>query len=130
MVEGLIVRTAEASAASSPRRGEHIAAAAVVATAGTFLRGEIHIGETRVPAGRIDEPPAVGLSKALAAADLQLGRLKTGTPPRLDGRTIDYGTLQVQHGDDPPEPFSFLTERIETPQIVCHITGRHRRRTQ
>ncbi|MFO1112826.1 MAG: tRNA uridine-5-carboxymethylaminomethyl(34) synthesis enzyme MnmG, partial [Rhodospirillales bacterium] len=103
--------------------GERIGAGAVVITTGTFLRGEIHIGERRQPAGRIGEPPAVGLSAALGALGLPLGRLKTGTPPRLDGRTIAYDSLQVQKGDDPPEPFSFLTERIATPQIVCHVTG-------
>ena len=104
-------------------RGDQLIAGAVVLTTGTFLRGEIHIGETRFPAGRIDEPPALGLAQSLAAAGLRLGRLKTGTPPRLDGRTIRFDDLEVQPGDDPPEPFSYLTARIDVPQIPCHITG-------
>ena len=82
-------------------------------TTGTFLRGLIHIGERRVPAGRVGERPAIGLSRTLARLGLRLGRLKTGTPPRLDGRTIDWAELEVQPGDEPPEPFSFLTERID-----------------
>jgi tRNA uridine 5-carboxymethylaminomethyl modification enzyme len=102
--------------------GEVIRAGAVVITTGTFLRGLIHIGEEQTPAGRVGEAPSLGLSAALARAGLPLGRLKTGTPPRLDGRTIDWGGLDKQAGDDPPPPFSFLTERIETPQIDCAIT--------
>jgi tRNA uridine 5-carboxymethylaminomethyl modification enzyme len=103
--------------------GEEVVARSVVVTTGTFLRGLIHVGEKRVPAGRVGEPPAVGLSHTFARLGLRLGRLKTGTPPRLDGRTIRYAELEVQHGDDPAEPFSFLTERIETPQVVCHLTA-------
>ncbi|HTJ63646.1 MAG TPA: tRNA uridine-5-carboxymethylaminomethyl(34) synthesis enzyme MnmG [Alphaproteobacteria bacterium] len=102
--------------------GREMTAAAVVLTTGTFLNGLIHIGETKIPAGRVDEAPALGLSERLTGAGFALGRLKTGTPPRLDGRTIDWGGLEVQHGDDPPEPFSTLTDRITTPQIPCHIT--------
>ncbi|WP_119167369.1 tRNA uridine-5-carboxymethylaminomethyl(34) synthesis enzyme MnmG [Algihabitans albus] len=102
--------------------GEEIAAAAVVLTTGTFLRGLIHRGETRIPAGRVGEAPAVGLALTLERFGFALGRLKTGTPPRLDGRTIDWSILEVQPGDDPPEPFSYLTERITVPQIPCHIT--------
>ncbi|MCG8562470.1 MAG: tRNA uridine-5-carboxymethylaminomethyl(34) synthesis enzyme MnmG [Hyphomicrobiales bacterium] len=102
--------------------GETLAAGAVVLTTGTFLQGVIHIGETRTPAGRIDEAPAVGLSKRLYGLGLRMGRLKTGTPPRLDGTTIDWDRLAEQEGDDPPVPFSFLTDRIATPQVVCHIT--------
>ena len=102
--------------------GEEVAAAAVVLTTGTFLRGVIHRGEHREAAGRVGEPPALGLSDRLSEAGFALGRLKTGTPPRLDGRTIDTASLQPQPGDDPPEPFSFLTERITQPQIQCHIT--------
>jgi tRNA uridine 5-carboxymethylaminomethyl modification enzyme len=102
--------------------GRQIGAAAVVLTAGTFLRGLIHIGETQIPAGRVGEAPALGLSATLERAGFALGRLKTGTPPRLDGRTIDWSALAMQPGDDPPEPFSVLTERIATPQIQCGIT--------
>ena len=102
--------------------GRELRAATVVLTTGTFLRGLIHIGERRVPAGRVGEAPAVGLAATLARAGFQLGRLKTGTPPRLDGRTIDYGGLTEQPGDSPPEPFSTLTGEIAQPQIVCHIT--------
>ncbi|MGH6981794.1 MAG: tRNA uridine-5-carboxymethylaminomethyl(34) synthesis enzyme MnmG, partial [Stellaceae bacterium] len=89
----------------------------------TFLRGLIHCGEERIPAGRVGEAPSVGLSATLERAGFALGRLKTGTPPRLDGKTIDWDGLDVQHGDDPPVPFSFLTERITTPQLPCHITA-------
>jgi len=102
--------------------GRHLSAGAVVLTTGTFLRGLIHIGERKIPAGRIGEAPALGLSTRLYGLGLRMGRLKTGTPPRLDGRTIDWDGLEVQRGDDPPQPFSFLTERIATPQVVCHIT--------
>jgi tRNA uridine 5-carboxymethylaminomethyl modification enzyme len=99
-----------------------LAAGAVVLTTGTFLRGLIHIGERKIPAGRIGEPPALGLSTRLYGLGMRMGRLKTGTPPRLDGRTINWDGLQVQHGDDPPRPFSFLTSQIVTPQVACHIT--------
>jgi tRNA uridine 5-carboxymethylaminomethyl modification enzyme len=97
-------------------------AATAVLTTGTFLRGLIHIGERQVPAGRVDEAPATGLSRTLERAGFTLGRLKTGTPPRLDGTTIDWNALEMQPGDDPPEPFSMLTERIENSQIQCAIT--------
>jgi len=99
-----------------------IAAARVVLTTGTFLNGLIHIGEEKIPAGRVGERPSLGLSQTLARHGFALGRLKTGTPPRLDGRTIDWAGLDVQPGDHPPPPFSFVTDRIETPQINCHIT--------
>ncbi len=102
--------------------GERLAAGAVVLTTGTFLRGMIHIGEETQAAGRFGDAPAQGLSDTLARLGFGLGRLKTGTPPRLDGRTIDFAALEVQLGDDPPEPFSSLTERIEQPQVPCHIT--------
>ncbi len=102
--------------------GRRIAAGAVVLTTGTFLRGVIHIGGETTPAGRVGEAPALGLSRTLGRIGFRLGRLKTGTPPRLDGRTIDYGGLDVQPGDDPPVPFSTLTARIEQPQVPCHIT--------
>jgi tRNA uridine 5-carboxymethylaminomethyl modification enzyme len=102
--------------------GRRLPAGAVVLTTGTFLRGLIHIGETKIPAGRIGEAPALGLSDRLYGQGLRLGRLKTGTPPRLDGRTIRWDGLQIQNGDDPPRPFSFLTRAITTPQVACHIT--------
>lgn len=102
--------------------GRAMSSGAVVLTTGTFLRGMIHLGEERTPAGRVGDAPAVRLSDTLARHGFALGRLKTGTPPRLDGRTIDWAGLEVQPGDDPPEPFSWLTERIETPQVPCHIT--------
>ena len=102
--------------------GGHIAAGAVVLTTGTFLRGEIHLGCERWPAGRVGDAAVTDLARALDAAGLRLGRLKTGTPPRLDGRTIDWTGLQEQPGDSPPRPFSFLSERITNPQVPCHIT--------
>ena len=97
-------------------------AGAVVLTTGTFLRGLIHIGEQQLPAGRVGEAPALGLSKALERVGFALGRLKTGTPARLDGRTIDWASLQMQPGDEPPEPFSTLTDRLPNRQIQCGIT--------
>ena len=103
--------------------GRRIGAGAVVITTGTFLRGEIHIGERRLPAGRVGDPPAIGLAKTLHRLGLPLARLKTGTPPRLDGRTIDWAALQAQPGDDPPEPLSILTERITNRQMACAITA-------
>jgi len=102
--------------------GSVVACGAVVLTTGTFLRGLIHIGEERIAAGRVNEAPAVALSVTLARAGFQLGRLKTGTPPRIDGRTIDWGALVEQPGDDPPIPFSYLTDTITTPQVPCHVT--------
>ena len=97
-------------------------AAAVVLTTGTFLGGLIHLGEEITPAGRIGEAPSNMLSSRLRALDLPIGRLKTGTPPRLDGRTIDWDRLERQPADDPPVPFSTMTDRITVPQITCGIT--------
>jgi tRNA uridine 5-carboxymethylaminomethyl modification enzyme len=102
--------------------GRELSAGAVVITTGTFLRGLIHLGEKNWPAGRVDEAPAMGLSKSFERAGFTLGRLKTGTPPRLDGTTIDWSAVEMQPGDDPPEPFSAMTDRITTPQIQCGIT--------
>jgi tRNA uridine 5-carboxymethylaminomethyl modification enzyme len=116
--------------------GEEIGAGRVVLTTGTFLRGLIHLGEMTMPAGRARgqrgvpadlasdgvEPPSTALAQKLHAIGFRLGRLKTGTPARLDGRTIDYGALEKQDGDQPPQPFSTLTRAITTPQIACHIT--------
>jgi len=102
--------------------GRRFGTGTVVLTTGTFLRGLIHIGEAKIPAGRVDEAPSLGLSATLERYGFPLGRLKTGTPPRLDGRTIDWAALDMQAGDDPPEPFSALTSAITTPQIACGIT--------
>jgi tRNA uridine 5-carboxymethylaminomethyl modification enzyme len=102
--------------------GRELFAGAVVITTGTFLRGLIHLGEKNWPAGRVGEAPALGLSKSFEQAGFTLGRLKTGTPPRLDGTTIDWAAVEMQPGDDPPEPFSVMTDRITTPQIQCGIT--------
>lgn len=103
--------------------GQQFHAGAVVVTTGTFLRGLVHIGEESYAAGRAGEGPSVGLGRTLERLGFALGRLKTGTPPRLDGRTIDWAGLDAQAGDDPPRPFSYLTECIKTPQIDCHVTG-------
>jgi tRNA uridine 5-carboxymethylaminomethyl modification enzyme len=102
--------------------GRRLESRAVVLTTGTFLNGLIHIGDRKIPAGRVGDPPALGLSRQLADAGLQLGRLKTGTPARLDGKTINWAILEEQQGDDPPVPFSFLNERITTRQVSCFIT--------
>ncbi|MBN8993839.1 MAG: tRNA uridine-5-carboxymethylaminomethyl(34) synthesis enzyme MnmG [Rhizobiales bacterium] len=102
--------------------GRELPAGAVVITTGTFLRGLIHIGERQIPAGRVGEAPSVPLAETIERAGFRMGRLKTGTPPRLDGTTIDWSNLAVQPGDDPPEPFSTLTERIAVRQVPCHVT--------
>ena len=102
--------------------GRSIGCKAVVVTTGTFLRGLVHCGEKTWPAGRVGDAPAYGLSYALARAGLPLDRLKTGTPARLDGRTIDWAGLEMQQGDDPPVPFSYLTKCITTSQVACGIT--------
>ena len=102
--------------------GRAFSCGAVVLTTGTFLRGLIHIGEKQIPAGRVGEAPALGLSARLYDTGLRMGRLKTGTPARLDGRTIQWDQLTEQPGDQPPVPFSFMTTEITTPQIACHIT--------
>src|SRR6266446_6163503 len=102
--------------------GRRIGAGRIILTTGTFLGGLIHIGHEKIPAGRVGEAPSHGLSQTLRRAGFALGRLKTGTPPRLDGTTIDWRGLDIQPGDDPPVPFSFLTERVTTPQVVGHIT--------
>lgn len=102
--------------------GRELRAGAVVVTTGTFLRGLIHLGEKNWPAGRVGEAPALGLSGSFERAGFTLGRLKTGTPPRLDGTTIDWSAVEMQPGDEPPEPFSVMTERITNPQIQCGIT--------
>lgn len=102
--------------------GETVRAAAVVLTTGTFLNGVIHRGDERIPAGRHGEAPSTGLAADLHAADLMMGRLKTGTPARLDGRTIAWDRLEMQQADEAPSAFSFLTDRIDVPQIACGVT--------
>ncbi len=102
--------------------GQQLHSKAVVLTTGTFLRGLIHRGEERIPAGRVGEAPSMELSKRLMALELPLGRLKTGTPARLDGRTIDWDKLEMQSADEEPVAFSFLTEKVDVPQIACGIT--------
>ena len=120
----------DASAQAPPRvrgvvlgDGALIPAPQVVLTTGTFLRGLIHIGERQIPAGRVGDAPATGLALTLERLGFRLGRLKTGTPPRLDGRTIDWAGLAAQEGDEPPEPFSFLTGAVMRAQVRCHITA-------
>jgi tRNA uridine 5-carboxymethylaminomethyl modification enzyme len=120
--EDLIIGDDGAVSAVVTAGGRTFGTGAVVLTTGTFLRGLIHIGEEKIPAGRVNEAPSIGLSETLHRVGFPLGRLKTGTPPRLDGRTIDWAALEVQPGDDPPPPFSYLTDRITTPQVPCHIT--------
>ncbi len=102
--------------------GRSIACGAVVLTTGTFLRGMIHLGDQRTPAGRFGDPPSVSLAQSLDAAGFALGRLKTGTPPRLDGTTIDWDQLEIQLGDPEPEFFSSMTTAVTAPQLPCHIT--------
>ena len=102
--------------------GEQIAGKTVILTTGTFLNGLMHVGERQLTGGRAGDAAAVGISEQLAELGFRVGRLKTGTCPRLDGRSIDYSRLEPQHGDDPPKPFSFSTAAIRQTQIPCHIT--------
>jgi tRNA uridine 5-carboxymethylaminomethyl modification enzyme len=121
-VEDLIVRDGVAGGVIIGD-GEEITSGKVILTTGTFLRGLIHMGERKIPAGRIGDEPSNGLSVTLEKAGFELGRLKTGTPARLDGKTINWSVLEEQPGDEVPVPFSFLTDGITTPQVNCHITG-------
>jgi tRNA uridine 5-carboxymethylaminomethyl modification enzyme len=121
--EGLELDTRGRMAAVVTATGRRIGCGALVITTGTFLRGEIHLGEQRIPAGRHGDAPAIELALALEALKLPLKRLKTGTPPRLDGRSIDWAALEPQPGDDPPEPLSWMTERITNRQVSCGITS-------
>ena len=102
--------------------GNHLKTRTIVLTTGTFLRGLIHMGEKTIPAGRVGEKPAIALSDTLMDVGFALGRLKTGTPARLDGKTINWAVLESQEADNPPRPFSFLNSKITVPQIACHIT--------
>jgi tRNA uridine 5-carboxymethylaminomethyl modification enzyme len=120
--EDLLLDQAGRVAGVSLGDGRYCSTGSVVLTTGTFLNGLIHIGEETIPAGRVGEKASLGLSQTLARFGFALGRLKTGTPPRLDGRTIDWVGLEVQRGDDPPPPFSFMTDAITTSQVPCHIT--------
>jgi tRNA uridine 5-carboxymethylaminomethyl modification enzyme len=120
-VEDLIVEN-DRVAGVIGQSGRSWRAGAVVVTTGTFLKGLIHIGEKRIPAGRVDEAPAIGLSDRLYGLGLKMGRLKTGTPARLKGSTIDWSGLEMQAADAEPIPFSFLNDRITVPQIACGIT--------
>lgn len=107
-----------------------IYASSVIVTTGTFLNGLIHIGNERTPAGRVGEKPSIGLAKALKKIDFSMGRLKTGTPARLDAQSIDWKILEAEPGDSPPQPFSILTDKIPNPQIECYITHTNERTHQ
>ena len=120
-VEDLIVRDGRVEGVVGASGGAY-RAGRVVLTTGTFLKGLIHLGDRRIPAGRAGEAPAIGLADRLYDSGLAMGRLKTGTPARLDGSTIAWDRLEMQAADDPPTPFSFLTKAITTPQIACGIT--------
>ncbi|MEA1937834.1 MAG: tRNA uridine-5-carboxymethylaminomethyl(34) synthesis enzyme MnmG [Pseudomonadota bacterium] len=120
-IQGLIVEHGRVTGVSSGD-GRQWRSGAVVLTVGTFLNAITHVGEVTIPAGRVGEPPCTGLTDHLTALGYEAFRLKTGTPARLDGRTIDWDRLERQEGDDPPVPFSYLTERITLPQVPCHIT--------
>jgi tRNA uridine 5-carboxymethylaminomethyl modification enzyme len=120
-VEDLLVRDGRVAGVVGAS-GETYAAGRVVLTTGTFLKGVIHRGEERIPAGRVGDAPAIGLAERLYALGLRMGRLKTGTPARLDGTTIAWDRLEMQPADDEPVPFSFLTAAITTPQIQCGVT--------
>jgi len=120
-VESLIVEDGKVKGVID-HLGMRYRAGAVVITTGTFLNGLIHIGLETMEAGRAGEFPSKGLSKSLRELGFKLGRLKTGTPPRLDSRTIDFSQLEPQYGDDPPPPFSYSTEKITNPQLPCYIT--------
>ncbi len=121
-VEDLILSDSNEIGGAVLASGEEIHAPKIVLTTGTFLNGVIHMGETKIKAGRVGEAPSIGLSETLKRLQFNVGRLKTGTPPRLDGKTIDWKSLEPQPGDNPPNPFSYLTKEITVPQISCYIT--------
>ena len=133
LVEGLLARSTNADASGSAVRRRHrgvvareatraTCAGAVILTTGTFLKAIMHTGEAKTVGGRAGDNSAEGMSDSLAAAGFELARFKTGTPCRLNGRTIDFSKCEPQPGDDPPRPFSFATETITVPQVVCHST--------
>ena len=122
-VEDLLTDSSGAIAGIVTADGQHYYAGAVIVTTGTFLCGLMHVGEEKTEGGRFGEKPSLGLSSALKRLGFPLGRLKTGTPARLDGRTIDWQAMEMQKGDDPPVPFSYLTQAISTPQIACGISS-------
>jgi tRNA uridine 5-carboxymethylaminomethyl modification enzyme len=124
-VEDVIIEQSKVAGVVTRNSGK-IESFSVVLTTGTFLSGLIHIGQTKIPAGRVGEEPSYGLSKTLRDNNFMVGRLKTGTPPRIDGRTIDYSKTEVQLGDLLPRPFSELTTKVEVPQIACYITRTNR----
>lgn len=110
--------------------GKEIYSKTVILTAGTFLRGSINIGLDVIPAGRLGDQPAIGLAKSIENAGFTMGRLKTGTPPRLDGKTIDFSKTEIKYGDDPPEPFSFINDQVwlkASDQVICHMTRTNER---
>ena len=121
MVTGLLVKNGRVSGVETAL-GIRYLSKTVILTTGTFLKGLIHIGLKNFPAGRAGEFASIELSKSLGDLGFQLGRLKTGTPPRIDGRTIDFSKTIVQHGDNPPIPFSYSTEKITNPQLPCYLT--------
>ena len=121
VAESLLVKNGK-SVGVVGQTGVEYHAGAVILTTGTFLKGLIHIGESQRPGGRIGEPSAQGLSDSLRALGFEVGRLKTGTPPRLNARTIRLEELQPQWGDAEPQPFSFSTKKIERPHVPCYIT--------
>lgn len=119
---GSILTAADGSVAGlALEDGRELRAPTLIVTAGTFLNGLIHIGDEQIPSGRTGEPPSRTLAESLKSFGLTWGRLKTGTPPRLDRRSIDFTRFELDPGDDPPVPFSFLTRAITQPQIACHI---------
>ncbi len=121
VVEKLIIRDGQVKGVEK-NLGIRYDSKAVILTTGTFLRGLIHIGLTNYPAGRAGEFPSVGLSEDLKRLGFTLGRLKTGTPPRLDARSIDFSVMTAQHGDEPPVPFSYMTDKINIRQLPCYLT--------
>ena len=120
VVRGGRIAGVELETAAGETGGERLEAPAVVVTTGTFLNGLVHVGPRRIPAGRAGEPPSRHLAESLKELGFRWGRLKTGTPPRLDRRSIDFSRFAEAPGDDPPVPFSFLTDRLDREQIVCH----------